>query len=112
MEIAQEVTKAETLTVLSVWTLNHSPEVTNHATNPVHFHPKTDANTPSLLIISRNVAVVLTARTKQEGRRNHKKCLLALRESDWLIVASSQAQAPKLVKGPTDQRSPHRQPGP
>ena len=49
---------------------------------------------------------------KQERRRNDKKCLLALRESDWFIIASSKAQAPKLVKGPTDQRSPHRQPGP
>jgi len=44
--------------------------------------------------------------------RNPKECLLALRESDWFIAASSKAQAPKLVKGPTDQRSPHRQPGP
>jgi hypothetical protein len=34
------------------------------------------------------------------------------RESDWFIVASSKAQAPKLVKRPTDQRSPHRQPAP
>ena len=34
------------------------------------------------------------------------------RESDWLIVASSKAQAPTLVKGPTARRSSHRQPMP
>ena len=34
------------------------------------------------------------------------------RESDWPIVASSKAQAPKRVKEPTSQRSPHRQPEP
>ena len=50
---------------------------------------------------TRRVPAALTARAKQEGRRNDKKRLLALRESDWLIVASSKAQAPKLVKGPT-----------
>ena len=61
---------------------------------------------------TRRVPAALTTRAKREGRRNDKKCLLALRESDWLIVASSKAQAPKLVKGPTDQRSPHRQPEP
>src|SRR5688572_29999846 len=61
---------------------------------------------------TRRVPAALTARAKQERRRNPKECLLALRESDWLIVASSKAQAPKLAKGPTDQRSPHRQPVP
>src|SRR5579859_6307988 len=61
---------------------------------------------------ARRAPAALTARAKQEGRRNHKKFLLALRESDWPVVASSKAQAPKLVKEPTDQRSPHRQPGP
>ena len=61
---------------------------------------------------ARRVPAALTARAKQEGRRNDKKRRLTLRESDWLIVASRKAQAPKLVKGPTDQRSPHRQPAP
>ena len=61
---------------------------------------------------ARRVPAALTARAKQEGRRNDKKCRLALRESDWLIVSSGKAQAPKLEKGPTCWRSTHRQPVP
>ena len=49
----------------------------------------------------------------QAGReRKSKGAPPGLRESDWLIVASSKAQAPKLVKGPTARRSSHRQPMP
>jgi hypothetical protein len=44
--------------------------------------------------------------------RNDKKRSLTSRESDWLIVASRKAQALKLAKGPTEQRSPQRQPEP
>src|SRR5437867_11057324 len=61
---------------------------------------------------ARRVPAALTTRAKQEGRRNDKKRRPALRESDRLIVSSSQAQAPKLEKGPTEQRSPHRKPEP
>ena len=61
---------------------------------------------------ARRVPAALTARAKQEGRRNDKKRRLTLRESDRLIVSSGKAQAPKLEKGPTGQRSPHRQPVP
>ena len=61
---------------------------------------------------ARRVPAALTARAKQEGRRNDKKRRLTLRESDRLIVSSGKAQAPKLEKGPTGQRSPHRQPAP
>ena len=61
---------------------------------------------------ARRVPAALTTRAKQEGRRNDKKRRLTLRESDRLIVTSSKAQAPKLGKGPTGQRSPHRQPAP
>jgi hypothetical protein len=61
---------------------------------------------------ARRVPAALTARAKQEGRRNDKKCRLALRESDRSIVSSGKAQAPKLEKGPTCWRSPHRQPVP
>src|ERR1035437_8790815 len=58
---------------------------------------------------ARRVPAALTTRAKQEGRRNDKKCRLALRESDRLIVSSGKAQAPKLEKGPTCWRSTHRQ---
>jgi len=61
---------------------------------------------------ARRVPAALTTRAKQEGRRNDKKRRLTLRESDRLIVTSRKAQAPKLEKGPTGQRSPHRQPAP
>jgi len=44
--------------------------------------------------------------------RNDKKRLLTRRESDWLIVFSSKTEVWKLEKGPTEQRSPHRQPAP
>ena len=50
---------------------------------------------------ARRVPAALTARAKHEGRRNDKKCRLALRESDRSIVSSGKAQAPKLEKGPT-----------
>ena len=51
---------------------------------------------------------------KQEGKRNDKERFLAIRESDRLIVSSShpESSGPKLEKGPTDQRSPHRPPAP
>ena len=61
---------------------------------------------------ARRVPAALTTRAKQEGRRNDKKRRLAFRASDWLIVSSSKAQAPKLEKGPTCWRSTHRQPVP
>src|SRR5258707_2647536 len=61
---------------------------------------------------ARRVPAALITRAKQEGRRNDKKRRLALRESDRLIVARRKAQAPRLAKGPTGQRSPHRQPAP
>ena len=61
---------------------------------------------------ARRVPAALTARAKQEGRRNDKKCHLALRESDRPIVFRGKAQAPKREKGPTCWRSPHRQPVP
>src|SRR5215467_9593959 len=57
---------------------------------------------------AREVPAALTTRAKQEGRRNDKECLLTLRASDWLIVASRKVQAPKLVKRPTAWRSPYR----
>src|SRR5512142_1064361 len=60
----------------------------------------------------RRVPAALTARAKQEGRRNDKKRRLSLRESDRPIVSSGKAQAPTWEKGPTGQRSPHRQPEP
>src|SRR4030095_6739042 len=58
---------------------------------------------------SRLVPAALTARAKQERRRQPKAAPPGSRETDWLRVASSKAQAPKLVKEPTSQRSPHRQ---
>src|SRR5213593_3741149 len=61
---------------------------------------------------ARRVPAALTTRAKQEGWRNDKKRHLALRESDRLILSSRKAQAPRLEKGPTGQRSPHRQPAP
>jgi hypothetical protein len=61
---------------------------------------------------ARRVPAALTARAKQEGRRNDKKRRPTIRESDRLIVTSRKAQAPKLEKGPTCWRSPHRQPVP
>ena len=61
---------------------------------------------------ARRVPAALTARAKQEGRRNDKKRRLTLRESDRLIVSSGKAQAPTLEKGPTCWRSTHRQPVP
>ena len=61
---------------------------------------------------ARRVPAALTTRAKQEGQRNGKKRCLTLRESDRSIVFSVKAQAPKLEKGPTGQRSPHRQPAP
>src|SRR2546428_3920149 len=61
---------------------------------------------------ARRVPAALTTRAKQEGWRNDKKRHLALRESDRLIRSSRKAQAPRLEKGPTGQRSPHRQPAP
>ena len=61
---------------------------------------------------ARGVPAALTMRAKQEGRRNDKKRRLALRESDRQILSSGKAQAPKLEKGPTCWRSPHRQPVP
>ena len=61
---------------------------------------------------SRRVPTALTARAKQQRRRNDKKCHLALRESDQSMVFSGQAQAPKLEKGLRGGRSPHRQPVP
>ena len=61
---------------------------------------------------ARRVPAALNARAKQEGRRNDKKCLLTLRESDRFVVSSRKAQVWKLEKGPTEQRSPHRQPVP
>ena len=50
---------------------------------------------------ARKVPAALTARAKQEGRRNDKKRSLTFRESDRPIVSSGKAQAPKLEKGPT-----------
>ena len=50
---------------------------------------------------ARRVPAALTARAKQEGRRNDKKRSLTFRESDRPIVSSGKAQAPKLEKGPT-----------
>ena len=61
---------------------------------------------------ARRVPAALTTRAKQEGRRNDKKRRPTIRESDRLIVTSGKAQAPTLEKGPTGQRSPHRQPAP
>ena len=58
------------------------------------------------------VPAALTARAKQERRRNDKKRRPTLRESDWLVVLRGRAQARKREKGPPDQRSPHRQPEP
>ena len=48
---------------------------------------------------TRRVPAALTARAKQEGKRNDKKPSLAIRESDWLIVASGKAQAPNSGEG-------------
>jgi hypothetical protein len=48
---------------------------------------------------ARRVPAALTARAKQEGWRNDKKCRLALRESDRLIVSSGKAQAPEAGEG-------------
>src|SRR5436190_20131683 len=61
---------------------------------------------------ARRVPAALITRAKQEGWRNDKKRRLALRESDRLIVSSrNHAKAgPTLEKGPTSQRSTHRQP--
>ena len=50
---------------------------------------------------ARRVPAALTARAKQEGRRNDKQRCLTLRESDSSIVAGGQAQAPTLEKGRT-----------
>src|SRR2546428_11728648 len=63
---------------------------------------------------ARRVPAALTTRAKQEGWRNDKKRHLALRESDRLVVSSGNpAKAgPKVEKGPTGQRSSHRQPEP
>src|SRR5947199_10478089 len=61
---------------------------------------------------ARRDPAALTTRAKQEGWRNDKKRRLSLRESDRSIVSSGKVQAPKLEKGPTSQRSPHRQPAP
>ena len=61
---------------------------------------------------ARRAPAALTARAKQEGRRNEKERPLALRASDWRIVAHCKVQAPRWVKGPTTWRSPHRQPAP
>jgi hypothetical protein len=61
---------------------------------------------------ARRAPAALTARAKQEGRRNDKKRRLSLRESDRRILSSRKAQAPKLEKGPTGQRNSHRQPEP
>src|SRR2546426_11836446 len=61
---------------------------------------------------ARRVPAALTTRAKQEGWRNDKKGHLMNRESDRLIVSSGKAQAPRLEKGPTGQRSSHRQPAP
>src|SRR5881409_1152739 len=61
----------------------------------------------------RRVPAALTTRAKQEGWRNDKKRRLSLRKSDWLIVSTrNPAQGPRLEKGPTSQRSLHRQPAP
>ena len=48
---------------------------------------------------ARRVPAALTARAKQEGRRNDKKCRLALRESDRLIVSSGKAQPRNWRRG-------------
>ena len=61
---------------------------------------------------ARRVPAALTARAKQERSRNDKERRLTLRESDWLIVFRGRARARKREKGPTSQRSPHRQPAP
>ena len=61
---------------------------------------------------ARRVPAALTARAKQERRRNDKKRLRTLRESDGLIVLCRRAKARKQGKEPTEQRSLHRQPVP
>ena len=61
---------------------------------------------------ARKNPAALTARAKQEGRRNDKKRRPKPRASDWLIVPSRRARVRRLGKGPTGQRSPHREPGP
>mgnify|MGYP001769334751 CR=1 FL=1 len=61
---------------------------------------------------ARRVPAALTARAKQERRRNDKERLRTIRESDGIIVLDGKAQAPKLGKGPTEQRSLHRKPVP
>src|SRR5271167_4546425 len=61
---------------------------------------------------ARRVPAALTARAKQERSRNDKKRRLTLQESDWLIELRGRASARKRGKGPTSQRSPHRQPAP
>src|ERR1043165_9393319 len=61
---------------------------------------------------ARRVPAALTTRAKQEGWRNDKKRHLALRESDRLILSNRKAQAPRLEKGSTSQRSRDRQPEP
>ena len=48
---------------------------------------------------ARRVPAALTARAKQEGRRNDKKRRLTLRESDWPIVSSRRAQAREAGEG-------------
>ena len=48
---------------------------------------------------ARRVPAALTARAKQEGRRNDKKRCLALRESDRLIVSSGKAQPRNWRRG-------------
>ena len=58
---------------------------------------------------ARRVPAALTARAKQERRRNDKQRRRTNRASDWSIVSRGKAQASKLEKGPTSQRSPHRQ---
>jgi len=54
---------------------------------------------------ARRVPAALITRAKPEGRAQRQKRRLALRESDRLIVARRKAQAPRLAKGPTGQRS-------
>ena len=51
---------------------------------------------------ARRVPAALTARAKQEGRRNDKKRRLAIRETDGFVVTSGKRQLPKLAKGPTE----------
>ena len=48
---------------------------------------------------ARRAPAALTARAKQEGRRNDKKRRLAIRESDWPIVPSRKAQSPEAGEG-------------